>query len=91
MCGPNYKEYRIVSFISYGQHSVTATWTNPNSWKILNIFRRSDKIALNEAGFHKIEEYMEQVELWFIKYEMSHPPTKRRIYLASDDPQVKTE
>ena len=31
---------------------------------------------------------MEQVELWFIKYEMSHPPTKRRIYLASDEPQV---
>jgi len=51
--------------------------------------RRGDKII--ETEYHEIEEYMEQVELWFIKYEMSHPPTKRRIYLASDDPQVLQE
>jgi len=52
--------------------------------------RRNDKVG-TEAAFHNLEEYMEQVELWFIKYEMSHPPTKRRIYLASDDPQALQE
>ena len=38
-------------------------------------------------GF-ELEEYMEHVELWFTKFEMENPPTKRRIYLATDDPKV---
>jgi hypothetical protein len=51
-------------------------------------FRRKNKIVADAAVFHNIEEYMEEVELWFNKYEMSHPATRRRIYLASDEPQV---
>ena len=31
---------------------------------------------------------MEQVELWFRKYEMLHEPVRRRIFLATDEPQV---
>ena len=36
----------------------------------------------------EIEEYMEKVEMWFRRYEMSHNRTKRQIYLATDEPQV---
>ena len=42
----------------------------------------------DEAELIGIERYMEQAELWFRKYEMTHPPTRRRIYLATDEPQV---
>ena len=41
-----------------------------------------------EGRAHELEDYMEHVELWFKKFEMKNPPTKRRIYLATDDPQV---
>ena len=51
-------------------------------------FRRGNKPGNENAVSHTIEEYMEEVELWFNKYEMSHPATRRRIYLASDEPQV---
>jgi len=51
--------------------------------------RRTDKAG--EAGPTIIEEYMGKVEMWFRKYEMSHPPTKRRIYLATDEPTVIQE
>jgi len=51
--------------------------------------RRTDKAV--EAGPTLIEEYMEMAEMWFRKYEMSHPPTKRRIYLATDEPNVIRE
>ena len=37
---------------------------------------------------YELEEYMEQVEMWFRKYEMTHQKTKRQIYLATDEPQV---
>jgi hypothetical protein len=37
---------------------------------------------------HELEEYMEEVELWFRKYEMSHPRVRRKIYLATDEPKV---
>ena len=37
---------------------------------------------------YELEEYMEQVEMWFRKYEMSHQKTKRQIYLATDEPEV---
>ena len=41
-----------------------------------------------EGVAHELEEYMEQVELWFKKFEIKNPQTKRRIYLATDEPQV---
>ena len=44
--------------------------------------------AGGNAGLHEIEEYMEKVEEWFRKYEMSHPPVRRKIYLATDEPKV---
>ena len=31
---------------------------------------------------------MEQVEMWFEKYEISHNKTRRQIYLATDDEKV---
>ena len=36
----------------------------------------------------KLEDYMEQVEKWFRKYEMYNNKTKRQIYLATDDAEV---
>ena len=36
----------------------------------------------------KLEDYMEQVEMWFEKYEISHNKTRRQIYLATDDEKV---
>ena len=35
-----------------------------------------------------VEVYMKEVELWFQLYELSHGPTRRRIYLISDEPKV---
>ena len=38
---------------------------------------------------HDIEEYMKQVELWFLRYEMIHNRrVKRQIYVASDTVEV---
>ena len=37
----------------------------------------------------QVEEYMEKVEMWFRKYEMSHNKTKRQIYLATDEVKVE--
>ena len=34
---------------------------------------------------------MKEVDLWFRKYEMSHPKVKRKIYLATDEPLVIKE
>ena len=50
-------------------------------------FRGTNKIG-GGAEAHPIEEYMEQVELWFRKYEVLHEPVRRRIFLATDEPQV---
>ena len=36
----------------------------------------------------QVEEYMEKVEMWFRKYEMSHNKTKRQLYLATDEVKV---
>eukprot|EP00092_Neocalanus_flemingeri_P056917 GFUD01067532.1.p1 GENE.GFUD01067532.1~~GFUD01067532.1.p1 ORF type:complete len:447 (-),score=71.32 GFUD01067532.1:21-1361(-) len=52
--------------------------------------RRTDKL-IREAKYHSIEEYMVQVELWFRKYEMSHSPVRRKIYLMTDEPKVLQE
>ena len=52
--------------------------------------RRTDKVGdETNAVLHEIEEYMDEVELWFRNYEMSHPPVRRKIYLATDEAQVR--
>lgn len=53
--------------------------------------RRGNKIEQPGAEYHQVEEYMEQAELWFKRYERSHPPVSRRVYLASDDPKLLQE
>jgi len=58
--------------------------------------RRTDKIGTFGGGFaisqvHELEEYMEKVEMWFRKYEMTHGNTKRQIYIATDEPKVLIE
>ena len=52
--------------------------------------RRTDKINL-EASFHKIEEYMYYVDLYYEKLELSEKIDKRRVFLATDDPSVLSE
>ena len=52
--------------------------------------RRTDKINL-EASFHKIEEYMYYVDLYYKKLELSEKVDKRRVFLATDDPSVLSE
>lgn len=49
--------------------------------------RRTDKVG-TEAAFHRIEEYMIHVEEYYNQLEMNEKVSKRRIYLASDDPKV---
>ena len=36
----------------------------------------------------EVEDYMEQVEMWFRMYEMSHGKVKRKIYIATDEVKV---
>ena len=46
----------------------------------------------SEAAFHSVEEYMEHVEEWFLLQErIPNRVDKRRVYLASDDPNVLGE
>lgn len=53
--------------------------------------RRTDKIG-TEASFHPLEEYMKHVEEWYDQQEYNGVEiTRRRIYLATDDPNVITE
>lgn len=52
--------------------------------------RRTDKVGM-EAQFHSVEEYMKYVDEWFGIYERRHPGVQRRVYLASDDPNVLNE
>ena len=52
--------------------------------------RRTDKVG-DEAGFHSINEYMLYAEEWYDTYELKHPGTPRKIYIASDDPKVVEE
>ena len=49
--------------------------------------RRTDKVG-TEAAFHDIREYMKHVDEWFESYEMRHDVEQRRVYLATDDPNV---
>ena len=53
-----------------------------------SFIRRGNKIDQPGAEYHEVEEYIEQAELWFKRYERSHQNISRRVYLASDDPKV---
>lgn len=44
-----------------------------------------------EAQFHALQEYMTYVDEWFDIYEKRNPGVQRRVYLASDDPNVLQE
>lgn len=52
--------------------------------------RRTDKVG-TEAAFHSLQEYMKHVERYYQQQEKIRPIDKRRIYLASDDPNVIAE
>lgn len=52
--------------------------------------RRTDKIG-TEASFHGIEEYMEYAEEYYRQLELEKPVDVRRIYLATDDPNLLSE
>ncbi|GFU32721.1 alpha-(1,6)-fucosyltransferase [Nephila pilipes] len=52
--------------------------------------RRTDKIG-TEAQFHPIEEYMEHVEEYFQLLGLEHPIKEKRVYLATDDPNLLAE
>ncbi|CAD5231389.1 unnamed protein product [Bursaphelenchus xylophilus] len=55
--------------------------------------RRTDKIGL-EAAFHSVDEYMKWTELWYkVQEKRLSPerPLKRRVYIATDDPNAVKE
>lgn len=53
--------------------------------------RRTDKIN-TEASFHDLDEYMRWVEDWFqIEEYRTQSSIKRRIYIATDDPEIFDE
>uniref|UniRef100_A0A0R3S004 GT23 domain-containing protein n=1 Tax=Elaeophora elaphi TaxID=1147741 RepID=A0A0R3S004_9BILA len=53
--------------------------------------RRTDKIN-TEAAFHDLDEYMKWTEDWFrIEEYRTQSSIKRRIYIATDDPEVFDE
>ncbi|VBB31464.1 unnamed protein product, partial [Acanthocheilonema viteae] len=53
--------------------------------------RRTDKIN-TEASFHDLTEYMNWTENWFrIEEYRTQSSVKRRIYIATDDPEVFNE
>lgn len=52
--------------------------------------RRTDKVG-TEASFHPLKEYMVHVEEYFAIREKYEGPVKRRVFIASDDPNVITE
>ncbi|VIO97550.1 Variant SH3 domain containing protein [Brugia malayi] len=53
--------------------------------------RRTDKIH-TEASFHDLDEYMKWAEDWFqIEEYRTRLSVKRRIYIATDDPEVFDE
>ena len=45
----------------------------------------------SEAAFHKIDEYMSHVEDYFLQLEKLQKVDQRRVYIASDDPEVFNE
>lgn len=52
--------------------------------------RRTDKVG-TEAAFHGIEEYMEFVDEYYQQLELVEKVEKRRIYLATDEPNLLQE
>ncbi|KAF2886843.1 hypothetical protein ILUMI_19332 [Ignelater luminosus] len=52
--------------------------------------RRTDKIG-TEAKYHSIEEYMSAVDEYYNQLQLKENVDKRRIYLATDDPEVITK
>ncbi|ODM92730.1 Alpha-(1,6)-fucosyltransferase [Orchesella cincta] len=52
--------------------------------------RRTDKVG-TEASFHPLKEYMVHVEEYFAIREKYEGPVQRRVFIASDDPNVISE
>lgn len=52
--------------------------------------RRTDKIG-TEAGFHNLSEYMIHIDDFYRRSQLSGTESKRRVYLATDDPSVWRE
>jgi glycoprotein 6-alpha-L-fucosyltransferase len=52
--------------------------------------RRTDKL-IREASYHSLEEYMRPVEKYYDKLELTEKVEKRRIFLATDEPEVIKE
>lgn len=52
--------------------------------------RRTDKVG-TEASYHPLKEYMGHVEEYFSIREKFEGPVKRRVFIASDDPNVIAE
>lgn len=52
--------------------------------------RRTDKVG-TEAAFHKLEEYMVHVELYYKHKELNDKVIKKRVYLATDEPKLFSE
>jgi glycoprotein 6-alpha-L-fucosyltransferase len=52
--------------------------------------RRTDKIG-TEGSFHNISEYMIHVEDYYNKIELLEDSVERKVYLATDDPNVWKE
>ena len=53
--------------------------------------RRTDKVD-TEAGFHPIEEYMQHVEEWYQQQQkQGMDVTTKRVYLATDEPDLIDE
>ncbi|KAK3604699.1 hypothetical protein CHS0354_008259 [Potamilus streckersoni] len=62
-------------------------WTTP----IAGIHvRRTDKVN-HEAGKHEVEEYMVHIDEWYGQLKERQPVLKKRVFLASDDPNVLQE
>ena len=55
-----------------------------------NIYQQSyvDFRGFATAKAFEVEDYMEQVEMWFRMYEMLHGTVKRKIYIATDEVKV---
>ncbi|XP_076365663.1 alpha-(1,6)-fucosyltransferase-like isoform X2 [Tachypleus tridentatus] len=52
--------------------------------------RRTDKLW-SEAAFHKLEEYMKHVEIFYKQLELKQTVQKRQVYIATDDPNLLEE
>ena len=54
--------------------------------------RRTDKIG-TEAAFHGIEEYMTQVEDWYVQRAIrtGHQVDQKRVFLATDEHKLLEE